>query len=37
VRALIENKKKRYRNPLVGMLHLDVTNLWLAPPGPGRG
>ena len=30
----IENKGKRYRHSRVGMLHMDMTNLWLAPrPG----
>ena len=30
----IENKSKRFKNPLVGLLRLDVTNSWLAPrPG----
>ena len=27
----VENKSKRFRNPLVGMLKLDATNTWLAP------
>jgi transcriptional regulator with XRE-family HTH domain len=32
----IENKRKRYRTELVGMLHLDVTNTWLAPKNGSR-
>jgi transcriptional regulator with XRE-family HTH domain len=32
----IENKTKRYRTELVGMLHLDVTNAWLAPKNGSR-
>jgi transcriptional regulator with XRE-family HTH domain len=27
----IENKRKRYRSPLVGLLRLDAVNTWLAP------
>ncbi|MDT4893358.1 MAG: hypothetical protein QOE97_2393 [Pseudonocardiales bacterium] len=27
----IENKTKHYRNPQVGLLRMDITNLWLAP------
>jgi hypothetical protein len=27
----VENKSKRFRNPLVGTLKLDATNTWLAP------
>ncbi|MGH8962283.1 MAG: helix-turn-helix transcriptional regulator [Jatrophihabitantaceae bacterium] len=32
----IENKRKRYRTSLVGMLHLDVVNTWLAPKNGTR-
>ena len=32
----IENKSKRFRNPLVGMLKLDITNTWLAPRAGSR-
>jgi transcriptional regulator with XRE-family HTH domain len=32
----IENKTKRYRNPHVGLLRMDVTNLWLAPRSGAR-
>ena len=32
----IENKRKRYRTELVGMLHLDATNAWLAPKSGTR-
>ena len=32
----IENKRKRYRSELVGTLHLDMTNTWLAPKNGTR-
>jgi transcriptional regulator with XRE-family HTH domain len=32
----IENKRKRYRTQLVGMLHLEATNAWLAPKSGTR-
>jgi transcriptional regulator with XRE-family HTH domain len=32
----IENKSKRFKNPLVGTLKLDVTNTWLAPRAGSR-
>jgi len=32
----IENKRKRYRTELVGMLHLEATNAWLAPKNGTR-
>jgi transcriptional regulator with XRE-family HTH domain len=32
----IENKAKRYRHPDVGLLRLDVTNMWLAPRAGAR-